>query len=134
MSSTDTAGLLSLLDPGFGIPPDVTFTCREHEDKHEHEELGEVHAHKIVLALKSTVFKKMIYTQGERLPTDVVTNLKAFKLMINFMYEKEDIWAGISLVELFQVAFLATKYNMEGLMDKVGEVVSTRPISFSVSH
>ena len=119
MSSTDTASLPSLLDPGFGIPPDVTFTCREDEGKHE--DLGEVHAHKIVLALKSTVFKKMIYTQGERLQTDVVTNIKAFKLMINFMYEKEDIWAGISLVELFQVAFLATKYNMEGLMDKVGE-------------
>ena len=67
------------------------------------------------------MFKKIIYTKGERLKTDVVTNLKAFKLMINFMYEKEDIWAGSSLVELFQVAFLATKYNMEGLMDKVGE-------------
>ena len=116
MSSTDTASLQSLLDPEFGIPPDVTFICGEHEDR------GEVHAHKIVLALKSTVFKKMFFTPGETLKTDVVTNIKAFKLMINFMYEKEDIWAEISLVELFQVAFLATKYNMEGLMDKVGEV------------
>ena len=111
----------NLLHPEFGIPPDITFSYGEQEN------LGEVHAHKIVLALKSTVFKNMFYTQGEKLETNVVTNFKAFQLMINFMYEKKDKWERISIVELFQVAFLATKYNMEGLMDKVVEECKVFP-------
>ena len=69
----------------------------------------------------------MFYTPGEKLETNVVTNSKAFQLMINFMYEKKDKWERISIVELFQVAFLATKYNMEGLMDKVVEECKVFP-------
>ena len=43
----------------FGIPTDETFTIIDGNRK---DVLEEVHAHKIILAMKSTVFKKMFFT------------------------------------------------------------------------
>jgi len=48
LPSTDSATLLHLLDPSFGIPADVTFTII---DDNTLEVVGEVSAHKLVLGL-----------------------------------------------------------------------------------
>ena len=108
---------LDLLDPSFGIPPDVTFTILEGQGPRV---LGELHAHKIILGLKSKIFKKMFFTPGEKQETDVKeTSMEAFQKMLDHFYGKKQSWTMVSLVEVFQVAFLAVKFEVEGLMEKV---------------
>ena len=51
--------------------------------------------------------------------TVTLNNPQAFRKMINFMYGKENIRTGTTLEEIFEVAFLATKYNTVELMDIV---------------
>ena len=111
------ASNLNLLNPSFGVPSDVTFTILEGQGPGV---LGEVQAHKIILALKSKVFKKMFFTPGEKQETAVMeTSVEAFQKMLDHIYDKKESWTSASLVEVFQVAFMAVKFEVEGLMEKV---------------
>ena len=63
MASHGAAANANLLDPQFGIPTDVTFTIIDGIRK---DVLEEVYAHKTILAMKSTVFKKMFFTPKKK--------------------------------------------------------------------
>jgi len=115
-ASTDSATLLHLLDPTFGIPADVTFTII---DDDQSEGVGEVSAHKLVLGLKSTVLKRMFFTPGEKQELEVRTSLRAFQLMVRHVYGGTCRWEGVSLLDMFHVAFLATRYHLAHLMEEV---------------
>ena len=116
LPSTDSATLLHLLDPSFGIPADVTFTII---DDNTLEVVGEVSAHKLVLGLKSTVLRTMFFTPGEEQEVEVKTSLVAFHLMVQHVYGGACRWEGVSLLDMFHVAFLATRYHLAQLMEQV---------------
>ena len=83
--------------------------------------LGEVRAHKAILALRAPVFLRQFL--GE-FPSPLLelhvedTSLTAFETLIRHIYKAEDDWTSLSLPDVFEVAGLADKYLLPRLMDK----------------
>ena len=131
MASTTTHGhmplLSSLMDPTFGIPPDVTFhimglTMSEDGDQVQESLLGEVKGHKMLLGLFSPVFKKEFFGPVKE-TKDVITvrqtSLESFEKMLDYVYSKTIEWGNVSVLEMYDVVNLAEKYHITGLMDEV---------------
>jgi len=120
--------LSSLLDPTFGIPPDVTFQIMGVADHQyvggqvKETLLGEVKAHKMLLGLFSPVFKNEFFGPAKE-ATDVIpvkqTSLDSFERMVNYIYNKAIKWGDLSVLELYDVVNLAEKYQIPGLLDVV---------------
>ena len=121
--------MLSLmLEPSFGIPTDVTFKIMgfkhpEFENSQENEVLlGEVTGHRVILALLSPVFRRGFFgpaTDSEDTVPVRQTTLEAFKLMIEYVYNKDIDWSRLPVLELYDVVNLAEKYDIPGLMEQV---------------
>ena len=83
-----------------------------------------VGGHKAVLALKSPVFKSMLF--GQLAETgDLVkirkTSMFSFKEMLRYMHDAEMTWHpwSFDLREMFWIADLAERYNLPGLTDEL---------------
>ena len=119
---TDTESTAYLRDPACGVPFDIRF---EIEDK-EGTSLGIVGGHKTILALKSPVFKAMLFGPLAEVG-DLVkirdTSMFAFTEMLNYIYgvPSDSLPWSKEVRDLFLIADLAEKYNLPGLM---GETVS----------
>ena len=100
-----------LLDPAFGVGPDVTLRIFTGNGEVE----GELKAHGIILALGSYTFKELLYSKsGELINWKVVevrgASLKTTKWMVDFLYSKPAVkhdWNDASAQEIFQLASLA---------------------------
>ena len=117
---TDEEPLVSLLNPGCGIPPDVYFAI---EDEEGGTLLGLLGGHRNLMALKSPVFKTMFY--GSLKESDPVqikdTSLVAFKEMLKYIHEgteEENNWRKMDIGEVIKIADLAERYHLPGLMSK----------------
>ena len=112
------------LDPSFCLPTDVTFQIVSSGN--------EVKAHKYVLALGSPVFKKQFFGDAKE-TKDVIpipkTTEESFKTMIYFVYGKEIDLKKMTVDELFSVANMAEKYDIEVLMKEVRKVLEDFDIS-----
>lgn len=117
---------LSLLqDTSYGIPSDVTFqindTSREvvAEDK---AVLGEVKGHKVVLGAFSPVFKSMFFGPLKE-TRDVIpieqTTLEAFEKIIDYIYQKDIDWSGMTVLEIYDIVNLAEMYQMTDMMKEI---------------
>ena len=120
IEATDTESLAYLRDPGCGIPFDVHFEIEVEEGC----SVGVVGGHKAVLALKSPVFKAMLFgplaERGD--PVKIrKTSMFAFKEMLAYMHEDQTDWRpwSLDLRELFRMADLAERYNLPGLKKEV---------------
>ena len=132
MSLTTTHGhlplLTSLMDPTFGIHPDVTFQIMgmaDHQEvgcQVEERLLGEVKGHQMLLGLFSPVFKKEFYGPAKE-TTDIIpvrqTSLESFERMFDYIYNKDIEWGDVSVLEMYNVVNLAEKYHIPGLLDVV---------------
>ena len=118
IEATDTESLAYLRDPGCGIPFDVHF---EIEDK-EGTTLGRVGAHKTIMALKSPVFRAMLYgplAEGDPIKIKN-TSMFAFKRMMSYMHEAEKDWRSwsVDIRDLFLIADLVERFNLPGLKEE----------------
>ena len=112
-----------LLNPDFGVRPDVTLRVLSGDGKVE----GELKAHGVILALGSSVLKELLYSKsGELISWKVVevrgASLKTTKWMLDFLYSKpvEELdWNDASAQEIFQLASLADQFHLTELQEKV---------------
>ena len=110
-----------LQDPACGIPCDVHFEIEDEEGSI----VGVVGGHKTVLALKSPVFKAMLFGPLAETGDSVKinrTSLYSFKEMLHYMHDAEMTWLkrwSLDLKEMFRLADLAERYNLPGLSNKL---------------
>jgi len=135
----------SLLDPGFGIPADVTFHVME--SSLEYKELAEdtkegvmnpcekvvfeIGCHKMHLGLCSPVFKRQFFGE-EKDDRDIIkirnTTKEAFETMIDYIYSKEIDWAALSIEEMFGVVNLAETYQIWPLKEDLKRQLEKYPM------
>ena len=115
MEPTDSKSIASLLDSECDIPFDVHFGI-EDIDGNKLETLG---GHKALLALKSPVFKAMLF--GPMKESGKVVKIKgttvfAFKTLLLYIHEAEEEWWPwtIDVHELVRVVDLAERFNLAG--------------------
>jgi len=114
----------ALLDPDFGIAPDVTFQIQLTEGVPP----GEVKAHRLILGFLSPVFRNQFFGLAKD-TGDIIsvhgTTKKSFETMINFIYGKNIIWEVMSLSELFDIVNMAEMYILPEFMEEVKKVIET---------
>jgi len=108
----------ALLDPDFGIAPDVTFQIETTEGG----EPGQVKAHRLIVGFLSPVFRNQFYSLVK--DTNEVISVKdttkvAFETLIDFIYGKNINWEVMSLSELFDIVNLAEFYILPEFMEEV---------------
>jgi len=113
------SNMRAILNPDFGIAPDVTFLFVLADAG---TQPGEVKAHRLILGLLSPVFRNQFYGPAQD-TEDVIsvkgTNKKAFQTLIDFIYGKKIYWKVMSLSQLFDVVNLAEMYFLPELMEEV---------------
>ena len=121
IDATDSEPFAYLRDPACGIPFDVHFEIEDTEGR----SLGIVGGHKTVMALKSPVFKAMLF--GSLPEGDFVkikdTSMFAFNRMLGYMHHAQKDrrpWA-IEIRDLFLMEDLAERYNLPGLKQETLE-------------
>jgi len=120
----------SLLSESSSIPPDITFKFLEAGD-------DSVSAHKMILALASPVFMKMLFVHNtlDKYATEIVlehTTKPALQIMIDAIYDvvpMEKSLQGKSVDEVFAVLYLVHKYEIPEFELAVQNFLSTFPLT-----
>ena len=119
VEATDSESNAYLRDPACGIPFDVHFEVEDTEGT----TLGLVGGHKTIMALKSPVFKAMLF--GPLAEGDLIkiknTSMFAFKRMLTYMHDAQQRdWRpwSVDIRDLFLIADLAERYNLPGLKEE----------------
>jgi len=130
--------ITSLRDPSFGIPTDVTFQVMGLSSPVfsvtpvEEVLLGEVVGHKLILGMASPVFKGEFFGPAKE-TKDVIpvreTTVEAFERMLDYIYNKNIDWSGVSLLELYDVVNLAEKYHIPGLLEEIKMQIQGFPLT-----
>ena len=142
MAPIDWSERIANLNKGFsGIPKDVKFKIVE-PDWTEESKTGVVHeveAHRIVLAMASTVFHTMFFGSGDTFEDvrkgEIIikeTTKEAFETMVNVVYNTvsmEESLKDKSVDEVFAVLNLVTRYEIPELQSSVGEYLVTFPVT-----
>ena len=116
---TDSKSVASLLDPECDIPFDVHFEIEDNEGV----KVGKLGGHKALLALKSPVFKAMLFGPMKEVGEVVKvkgTSALAFKTLLFYIHEVEEAWLPwtFDVLELVQIMDLAERFNLAGLKEK----------------
>jgi len=109
-----------------GVPTDVTFEVQERGG------IYEVKAHKYYLALVSPVFKTHFFGPfgGDKDIVEIDAPVEAVKAMIDYIYLGQELgWERMNLEEMLEIACLADKYDVVGMMGTVKDYVEKLPIS-----
>ena len=119
-SATESNAIDVLLNPDCGIPFDIHFDIEDEAGT----TLGTFGCHKNILALKSPVFKAMLFGSlretGDRIKIKA-TSMKAFKTMLLYVYGVDEEWFpwSLDMRDIFLTMDLALRYNFPGLQEKV---------------
>ena len=118
------------LSAEFGIPTDVTFLFKRKEDDGS-TKIGEIRAHKHILALASDVFKNGFYGGWEDNGSIEIIDVtkEVFEGMINFIYDKETTMSNYDLDMLCSIYYLADKYSITALEEKILEAIECKEIA-----
>jgi len=108
------------------IPFDVTY--RIHDDQGQF--LGEVSAHKFILALASPIFRSAYFgsdntDKKEKVIKSKDRTVKAFQAMVDFIYKKPVDFEQMTVHEIFDVVDLAECYMISDLMEVLKERLKT---------
>jgi hypothetical protein len=94
--------------------------------------LGEVKGHKLILGLISPGFKKQFFgnakDEEEIIPVRQ-TNKEAFEKMITYIYSKPFDWSSMTVIDLYEFANLAEKYDVSSLMEEVKTQLVKYPLT-----
>jgi len=117
------------LSTEFGIPTDVKFTFKE--DGAGSPILGEIRAHKFILALASDVFKNGFYggLAGDSIIEVKDVTKESFGAMIDFIYNKETDLTTYDFENLCTLYYLADKYNISVLKEETLKAIRRKEIS-----
>jgi len=122
MSSVTKENLSVLQDPSCGIPGDVTFHIRDGSEDKDGAIPSEVKGHKVILGAFSPVFKSMFFGPLKE-SRDVIpieqTTLEAFKILVDYIYQKDIDWRKMSVLEMYDIVNLAERYQMPELMKEI---------------
>ena len=91
IQATDSDTVASLLDPACGISPDIHFEIEDAEGT----SLGLLGGHKAIMALKSPVFKAMLYGSIKEAGDQIRiknSSLFAFQTMLKFIHDASEEW------------------------------------------
>jgi len=113
----------AVLDPS-DIPYDVTFVIDDCGFK--------VRAHKLIMAMGSPVCKQQFYGELKETKDEIViknTTRKAFAAMVDTFYGKEVEWMSMNAKEIFEIADMAEKYQVEAMKKDVEEALKEFPIN-----
>ena len=118
--TAESNSIKSLLNPELGIPFDVHFDIEDGAGT----KLGTLGGHKNILALKSSVFKAMLYGPMKETVAHIqikMTSMHAFKTLLHYIYGVEEEWSAwvVDAKELFLITDLAQRYDLPGLQGKV---------------
>ena len=119
-SATDSNSLELLLNPDCGIPFDIHFDIQDEAGT----TLGTFGCHKNILALKSPVFKAMLFGSLRETSDHIkikATSKKAFKTMLLHVYGVDEEWLpwSLDIRDMFLTTDLAQRYNLAGLHQKI---------------
>ena len=120
VGATESETVAFLLDPKCDIPCDVHFEIEDVEGN----KLGTLGGHKAIMALKSPVFKAMLFGPMKE-NGDVVkikgTSMFAFKTILNHIHGIKDEWWpwSIDVYELVRIVDLAERFNLPRLKEQI---------------
>ena len=106
VEATDSETVASLLDPACGIPPDIHFEIEDNEGT----SLGILGGHRTIMALKSPVFKAMLYGPLKETGDQIRiknSSMKAFQTMLTYIHDAEMDWEfeELDLIQRLKEAF-----------------------------
>ena len=113
----------AVLDPS-DVPFDITFVIEDYGSK--------VRAHKLIMAMGSPVCKKQFYGELKETTDEIVikdTTRNAFAAMVDTFYGTEIKWKTKTAEELFEIADMAEKYQVEELKKDIQEAMKEYPIN-----
>ena len=120
VEATDSKTVASLLEPSCGIPPDVHFEIKDSDGTSP----GILGGHKTTMALKSPVFKAMLF--GPVKETGDLIRIKdssmfAFQTMLKYIHDAKEEWGRwkLDVKEVLHIANLVKRYNLSGLKRKI---------------
>ena len=128
--AADALPISYLLSVDCGVAPDVTLRVLEDESPKLE---GEVGAHRVILALRSPVFREIFCNETrEKVEVKVVelkmTTVRTVRQMLDYIYnpniysykiKTEESWPDGGPVQMFQISYLAEKFNLPGLTKQV---------------
>ena len=110
-----------VLDPS-DIPYDITFII---------EECGsDIKAHKLIMAMGSPMFKKQFFGELKENKHEILienTTKDAFVTMVDFLYGKVVDWSKKTIEDLFDIANMAEKYQIDALKEEIEEAAKRFP-------
>lgn len=123
--------IAEIIDEASGIPPDVFFQIMEDD------QVQEVKAHKMVLAMVSPMFRKMFYTSdvGDKTAKEIKikeTTKAAFEVMLDAIYNIRSLEENLkdkSVHEVFGVINLVERYQISELQEVVKTYISNYPVT-----
>ena len=103
-------------------PSDVIFLFKNEQQ----EVIGEIKAHKVILAFASDVFKRAFFGnfESENAVEIEDSSKEVFGLFIAYIYNKQIKWNEINLKVVSSLFYLSDKYNVKTLKD---ELISSIP-------
>ena len=112
------------------LPPDVTFKIVEDDEVHD------VNAHKMIMAMASPVFRKMFKQHFKEKDSKEVkveeTTRAAFQAMVDAIYNTKQLSAsleGKTVQEIFDVLNLAVQYEIPELKLGVRNILKAFPVT-----
>ena len=119
VEATDSETNASLMDPACGIPFDVNFQIEDDAGN----TLGTLGGHKNIMALKSPVFKAMLFGPMKETCDPIKiknTSMFAFKTTLCYIHGVEEEWWpwSIDVSELVLIVDLAERFHLSGLKER----------------
>ena len=121
VAATDSKTVASLLDPACGIPFDIHFEIEDDAGN----TLGTLGGHKAIMALKSPVFKAMLFGPMKETGDSIKikdTSMFAFKTILFYIHgveEELEWWPwSFDVSQLVRIIDLSERFNLAGLKEK----------------
>jgi len=122
--------LPSSLSSSSRIPTDIKFVFKVNEVE-DNASFEEVSAHKVILALVSDVFEKEFFGPMKEDKSEIEikdAKQEEFKVMLDFIYNKQSDLSMYDLYFLSKLYYLAEKYNISALRNEILSTISQKEV------
>jgi len=112
------------------IPADIKFVFKVNE-LDESTSFEEVRAHKVILAVVSDVFEKEFFGPMKEAESEIEikdAKQEEFKVMLDFIYNKQSDLSMYDLYFLSKLYYLAEKYNISALRNEILATISQKQV------